>query len=345
MSARRSRLARGFTLVELLTVIAIITLLISILIPSLNAARTHAKNARTAALLSAIKAGAELFRNESDRYPRSWSKEGNPFEGNPNAPGPPLSGAQWLALQLLGADLQGAVKPTVQNDSDENGLIDKKDWLAWYSANPPRTFGRASLYVTTDPTNVRTPRHILKENPEAAPAPSLLLGAEDGGAGGASEWNNGRLPMFVDAFGAPVLYYEASAFAEQPYSTGSGSALVQGRYDQSHNAMITGADAQNGQVSVSGDNAAGWNLAGITPPVGKPVHPLGTFGYRAGDTTWPPSDSFAAVVSDRAIFDTTAQGNTPQGRIWPYNPELYLLIAAGKDGLYGTSDDIRNFGR
>ncbi len=31
-------------------------------------------------------------------------------------------------------------------------------------------------------------------------------------------------------------------------------------------------------------------------------------------------------------------------RDWPYRPDSYILISAGADGLYGTSDDIRNFG-
>ena len=29
---------------------------------------------------------------------------------------------------------------------------------------------------------------------------------------------------------------------------------------------------------------------------------------------------------------------------WPYRPDSYLLISAGIDGIYGTSDDICNFG-
>jgi len=29
---------------------------------------------------------------------------------------------------------------------------------------------------------------------------------------------------------------------------------------------------------------------------------------------------------------------------WPYRPDSYLLISAGADGLYGTADDICNFG-
>ena len=33
-----------------------------------------------------------------------------------------------------------------------------------------------------------------------------------------------------------------------------------------------------------------------------------------------------------------------EARVWPYRPESYLLISAGIDGLYGTRDDITNFG-
>jgi len=31
-------------------------------------------------------------------------------------------------------------------------------------------------------------------------------------------------------------------------------------------------------------------------------------------------------------------------RPWPYRPDSYILISAGADGLYGTPDDIANFG-
>lgn len=33
-----------------------------------------------------------------------------------------------------------------------------------------------------------------------------------------------------------------------------------------------------------------------------------------------------------------------EARPWPYRSDSYLLISAGVDGLYGTSDDITNFG-
>jgi len=35
---------------------------------------------------------------------------------------------------------------------------------------------------------------------------------------------------------------------------------------------------------------------------------------------------------------------TTSNRMWPYRPDSYILISAGADGLYGTPDDITNFG-
>ena len=72
-----SRRRSAFSLVELLTVIFIISLLISILVPSLNSARLQAKNIKVSATLKAIGDGMEMFRTENDKefrasngYPR-----------------------------------------------------------------------------------------------------------------------------------------------------------------------------------------------------------------------------------------------------------------------------------
>jgi prepilin-type N-terminal cleavage/methylation domain-containing protein len=64
----------GFTLVELLTVVAIISLLIGILLPSLSRARDQAKRLRTAALLDAIGKGIEMFHGDFKQYPDSSAR-------------------------------------------------------------------------------------------------------------------------------------------------------------------------------------------------------------------------------------------------------------------------------
>lgn len=59
----------GFTLVELLTVLAVIGLLTAILIPSTSTARVAAKRAKTRVQFSQWAAAMELFRQEYGYYP------------------------------------------------------------------------------------------------------------------------------------------------------------------------------------------------------------------------------------------------------------------------------------
>jgi len=43
------------------------------------------------------------------------------------------------------------------------------------------------------------------------------------------------------------------------------------------------------------------------------------------------------------ILDQRAEGLLPAGVHQPQNPDTYLLISAGPDGIYGTRDDVTNF--
>jgi prepilin-type N-terminal cleavage/methylation domain-containing protein len=46
----------------------------------------------------------------------------------------------------------------------------------------------------------------------------------------------------------------------------------------------------------------------------------------------------------QVFYDDYIRDPKISARPWPYRPDSYILISAGADGLYGTSDDIRNFG-
>src|SRR5215475_13963601 len=78
---RESKLRPGFTLVELLLVIAIISLLAALLLPSLRHATAAAKSAACKNNLRQIGIGLSLYVNEFAKYPLAagfWGGEGGP---------------------------------------------------------------------------------------------------------------------------------------------------------------------------------------------------------------------------------------------------------------------------
>jgi len=60
---------RGFTLIELLVVIAIIAILASIILASLNTARSKSRDARRVADLKQVQLALELYNNDNSKYP------------------------------------------------------------------------------------------------------------------------------------------------------------------------------------------------------------------------------------------------------------------------------------
>lgn len=355
MNAGPSRNRPGFTLVELMTVIAIIVLLIGVLIPTLSSARRQAKEARTKGLVKSLESACEMFHTDLHRYPQSHGP--NPFEDDESIA---LMGAQWLALQLLGADSRGFVEPVLKNDSgadvnDRDGRIDEEDWLDWYSLDPTREYARLGPFADSDPENLRTTEQVIFTYNDVEAQRSIpveLYGdtVTPPGEGGTSQWNNGRLAWFIDAFDYPVLYYRANPKVDQPFTSGTREAkdIIVGRYDQSDNAYFTGCEGGNGFFDIV---SIGWDFSASALHPGSFMHPLGYYGYDKDDPaqwpTPPPASAkgktFAEVVCDEKLYENTL--TTGGGRLWPHNADTFLLISPGDDGLYGTGDDITNFTR
>ena len=239
-----TRRATAFSLVELLTVIFIISLLIGILIPPLNSARNSAKNTSTKAAFQSIKVALDMFKNDHEKrfrqtngYPPSYAHPkmvkagGTPIFDNGSEIGdfpfisedmPKVSGAHWLPAMLMGPDNLGYLK---RSSVPRKNQLRKKPWL-WYSDNPlgdgTPISERQPLYL--DPGNVKT-----KPTAKHAGRPPATAGAFF------PDWDNMKgLPVIVDAFDQPVLYYVASARGR----TTTRATMISRRLRQVHTGPI-----------------------------------------------------------------------------------------------------------
>ncbi|MCH8804749.1 MAG: hypothetical protein IH986_01495 [Planctomycetes bacterium] len=123
-----------------------------------------------------------------------------------------------------------------------------------------------------------------------------------------------------------------------PFTTRSGGA---GRYDQSDNAVFT-ANADEGRDPTN--YSEGWNLNGSAKrSQWGALHPLATLMWISNSPSDQPElETFEHAVHNASIFANTQQSNN-RGRVWPHNAEGFILVSPGKDGLYGTQDDVRNY--
>jgi prepilin-type N-terminal cleavage/methylation domain-containing protein len=317
---------RAFTLIELLVVMAIITLIISILLPSLSKAREHAKNVKTRAMLKTVSDGLEMYRNEneSDRaakatngYPPSAMGEDPAVEGTQN-----IAGANWLVRYLMGKDLAGyAPRRNVPSNLLNPG--DPAEEVAWYGYD---TSGRPVVDRVGPYLDGQAIKPIrTKELPQSAGNPALNANYEE--------------QVLVDQFGYPVLYYVANAtqaskthaqIAALDYNT---SAI----YTMRDNALFTG------QCKGSVCTVPGWNFDSADH------HDLGDFGSHPSDIPTPDTitantRTFPYIILDKSLYDASYDSTTPsKTTMVPYRKDSYLLFTAGKDGIFGTQDDVDNY--
>jgi len=262
---------RAFTLVELLTVLAIITMLLGLLVPALNTIRTFAKETKQKAQFATVDAALTAYRNDFGDYPPSIG------------PGPSSQyyyGAQTLCVALLGYDLRGFHPLTNWNNIPEayNPLID------------PDTFAkRKDRYLEVSTTDAFKIKDLSPEGTGPLDPESFVLC--DAFKNFNVNLSNGRT---VKA-GTPILYYRAN----------TAGTTIENIYNFSDNVEII-------------------KLMGLVLDGNPLMHPM-------NNTT----------VFQNAIADPKALVGS---KLYPYRPDSYILISAGADGLYGTADDIHNFG-
>ncbi len=302
----------GFTIVELLTVLAIISILIGILLPTLSFVRNTSKNAAQKAQLATIEMTLLAFRDDNGHYPPSLSTLNGQEVPASQAD---YCGAQKLAEALLGWDLMGFHQRTAWR---ADGL-DELQGDATYDPSKARDVDADGVPDTLDertgPYLERATTNVFRLGPSSPgaadglyrnPAPLAANTFVICDVFGAKKVKIGTGPGKTVKAGTPILYYRANP----SYRTIEGPHRPQRRlYNVLDNMTLI--DNGEGLRSIA---------SGETE-----LHPLGS---RANTYEF-----FYDYIADPMIT----------ARPWPYRPDSYILISAGVDGLYGTKDDICNF--
>jgi len=318
---------KGFTLVELLTVIGIISLLVGILVPALHIARLRAREASDRATLNSISMALETFRNDHGFYPPSHVRN-EVIQGIFTIPttldiawqpglNPPDQGAHRLFEALMGLDTLGF---------QENYCY--KTNAGDVPALPPGTPIAFNLNTKVWEGTKRWGPYIGMDNVEMG----RMYEANDGGenfdvpdASGIPSSNNNW--VFLDTIGLnnpkAILYYRARPSRKQHWDSGwnfNGKQLNPDDYDNL--AIYNYKD----NMWITQDTIFSSTIP-LYPSFDEPVE---FYNY-----TWDPMTGLDPANNNQPnIFHPSAR---------PYNKDSFILINAGRDNQYGTKDDICNF--
>ena len=152
-------------------------------------------------------------------------------------------------------------------------------------------------------------------------------------------------PVFLDNFEFPILYYAANtrllaAMQGNAPLAGLGYPDAEdppvGIYNFADNGLFTGTYVGGSQVIFPPWDFVGVGLAG---------HKLKEYGQYPDDEPDPNSlalpenaETFPYYILDKESYETSRQRSAP-----PYRRDSFILISAGKDGVFGTSDDVTNY--
>ena len=356
-----SKIVRGFTLVELLTVIAIIVLLVGVLIPAIGAARGAAKKAATNATLQALSTGLETFRSDQQlggAYPPSASdfqdpqnkltyKVNSPYVGDnriPRVPPYEISGGSLLVWALLGADFLGTpgfktFRPTSRFWAE--------DTIAFRFGNNSANSGAYALNPNTgapektrvgplvDASKVKvTPRNANAAS-EASEGRFIIESERAARQASALPAAKREFPFFIDAWGNPILYWRADVAGTviadvtpntSPTGSGQPDPELRGVYHYQDNESlltpVSGSDRQ-APLILSSKSAANQN---------RPHRLIRPANFVPGQPG-APQTGFSLYIQDKNVKAKAAS----------FKADSYLLVSPGEDGIYGTGDDIANF--
>jgi prepilin-type N-terminal cleavage/methylation domain-containing protein len=311
---KRTNQNQGFTIVEMLTVMGIIAILIGLLLPALNQVKDYSRQIQQKAQFHSIDPGLEMFKNDFGSYPESKDNAIAPLNA---IDATPYCGANKLAEAMVGLDLLGFHPKSGFTANGKNNVDSGAAQLIYDPINGI-TGGGTPPYTETAAQNIACrKKYIDLESANAFQMQDVY-----------ASYGTFLKTSFVlcDVYarkrasgkkaGMPILYFKArTSYQFQDYTDTS---------------LTPGGVAND--IYYIYDNT---NLLALNSPEDTTVkHPL----WDVGDAT--DYKDFEDMILNKQVQNATqAVGGVKR----PYRADSYILISAGKDGLYGTADDLFNF--
>ncbi len=315
---KQSSKAKAFSIVELLTVMSIIVILFSLLMPALALARRYAKRVQQHAQFKSISAGLELFSVPDSEG--GYGELPNSGRYDDDDPQQVYCGAQKLAEALVGQDLLGFHKNSLfhadgMNDGMNDNLIAPNDDLYPLPMNitPENLRARKRPYVEIDGANVNTLRGLFGS---AIDGIFDQAGDPNGGIVLCDVYGRVKNTITGKRTGMPILYYKADVSRQMNRWFGVDfNQLNIYNYDDNYDL-----------IKLPLPFATPLAYHPIADPIDQPTQDGGLSN---------PANFYRDMIRDKNV--------TAMSR--PVKPDSYILISAGFDGEYGTDDDIFNFVR
>ena len=331
------KMDKGFTIVELLTVMGIIVVLISLLLPALSMVRDFSRDIQQRAQFHSIEVGIGLYEHDFGSPPPSTDNVdmfGNQWD-LPDYDGASSTenycGAMKLAEAMGGMDLLGfhpnsgyyadGINRVRYPDSATGNLVTSNEDI--YTAD--NALANPNWQTGTQNLDARKGPYVDLENPYAFRIADIY-GTNEGFVGPSylPEGTDGPL-VLTDVFskrrrsgektGSPILYFRARTIFSQQDSSDWESNATSSRYLNEH----------QDDIFYLGDNYA--LLERDVPGDTGTQHPIMDGGQQS-------------AIEE---FERTILNDKVSSIKRPYRESSYILWSAGKDGLFGTADDIFNF--
>lgn len=318
---KRTNQKQGFTIVELLTVMAVIALLIGLLVPALSMVKDRAKDIQQRAQFHAISSGLEMFKADFGSYPESNDNNLNTSSSPQKTADPtPYVGANKLAEAMVGYDYLGFHPSSDFRANGTNTIINKlgqrvdnvlvyhadsdiQDW----ETRDENIQARKGPYVELENANAFRMDEVYATSvfpAQGFTASFSLAGQNQYPLVLCDVYAKKRLGVGGKKTGTPILYFRARTNFSIQDSVANPETSIYYYWDNARILTLGLPDtgASHGLLL----NAANQNEVLIR-------------------------------------FDDLIINKNVQAVRRPYRAGSFILWSAGKDGSFGTGDDVFNF--